>query len=520
MLILLPNRTSARGVLPWAVLALGLALVGVNLAWMTFRHGPTASASASTAGAAREAAAAPAPPVVKGPGGLPSSVTLAEGKLKASAIATEKVRFVALSSELGVPGRIDANQDREVVVRPRVSGVIREVNVVLGRLVKKEERLAVLDSADIGTGRLNLRAKQRELATVRFEADWKKQVAENVAALIPLLGKRTEAAVIEKQFAGRPLGLFRSTLLDTYSQFDIAAHEEEKTTGLRRQNILGEHPVYVAAHTREGKQAIFEGTAEQSRFEAEQQSRVAAQQVHLAEGAVIDAAQRLRIMGVSANIEALLANPEALSTGRLADEDVTRYEITAPFDGTIITRSAVVSQKAEVNDPLFTIADLSTVWVTANIPESDFGLLPALQKGRVRVSATAYPGRSFDASLLSVGASVDPTTRTVPMLAETKNTDGLLKIGMFVRIILDTSVTSKGLSIPSAAVIEIEGVKGVFVPDSKDPKTFHFRPVKLDRAAGNLVVVASGLSVGDDVVTAGASLLKSELILQNEKEEE
>ena len=513
MSIALVNRAAVRGVLSWAVLGLGLALVAANLTWMAFRRGPAAAANETERPSAR-------PPAEAGPGGLPSRVTLAEGKLKSAAITVEKVRLVALPEEIGVPGRIDANQDREVAVRPRVAGVIREVNATLGRSVKKGQRLAVLDSADIGTGRLNLRAKQRELTTVRFEADWKKQVAVNVAALIPLLGKRAEAAVIQKQFAGRPLGSFRSTLLDAYSQFDIAAHEEEKTTELRRSNILGEHPVYVATHTREGKQAIFEGAVEQSRFEAEQQSRVAAQQVGLAEAAVVDAAQRLRIMGVSENVDALLANAEGASTARLADEDVTRYEVAAPFDGTVIRRSAVVSQKAEVNDPLFTVADLSTVWVTANIPESDFGLLPALQKGRIRVSAAAYPGRAFDAALLSVGAAVDPTTRTVTMLAETKNGDGLLKIGMFVRILLDTAAEAKRLAVPSRAVVEIEGVKGVFAPVPGDPTTFHFRPVTILRPAGDLLVVTAGLTAGDEFVVAGASTLKSELILQNQKEEE
>ena len=93
-----------------------------------------------------------------------------------------------------------------------------------------------------------------------------------------------------------------------------------------------------------------------------------------------------------------------------------------------------------MNDVLFTLADLSTVWVMANIPESDFASLPALQRrDRSALTATAYPGRTFEARLLSVGAMVDPTTRTVPILAETANPDDLLKLGMFVRIVLDSA---------------------------------------------------------------------------------
>ena len=122
---------------------------------------------------------------------------------------------------------------------------------------------------------------------------------------------------------------------------------------------------------------------------------------------MIDAAQRLRILGVSEDIDELLAHAgERRPTP--ADEDVTAYPIVAPFDGTIIAKPAVPSQKAEMNDVLFTLADLSTVWVMANIAESDFAVLPQLQDGTIRLTATAYPGRTFEAKLLSVGAVVDP----------------------------------------------------------------------------------------------------------------
>ncbi len=115
---------------------------------------------------------------------------------------------------------------------------------------------------------------------------------------------------------------------------------------------------------------------------------------------------------------------------------------------------------------------------------------------------------------------VDPTTRTVPILAETPNPDGLLKLGMFVRIVLDSSRTKPELTVPAAAVVEIEGQKAVFVPSGKDGRTFAFRPVKLGREAGDRQVVASGLEPGEPVVSAGAFFLKSELILQNETEED
>lgn len=516
MSIALPDRASVRGAMPWAVLGLGLALVVVNVA--VFVKGRTSGVAP-----APEAAEAGAEPPAEGPapGGLPAAVTLAAGKLMVAGIAVEKARLVALPTELGVPGRIDVNQERQVDVRPRAPGVIRRVKVVLGQAVKAGEVLAVLDSAEVGTARLLLRAKQRELVTARVEAAWKDQVARNVASLIPELKKRTDASVIEKQYADRPLGTFRATLIPAYSKFDIAAHEEEKTEGLHKLHIVGEHPAFVAHHTREGAQAEFQGVLEQAGQDAKIQSRLADQQVKLAESNVVDAAKRLHILGVPENIEALIAHAEKAATARTAEEDLTAYELSAPFAGTILTKSplAVASQRAEVGDVLFSLADLATVWVTANIPESDYARLPALRGGTIRLSATAYPGREFQARLLSVGATVDPGTRTVPILAETRNPDGLLKIGLFVRIVLDTTAEAETLTVPASAVVEIDGKAGVFCP-GKDDRSFAFTPVKLGREAGDRRVVASGLSPGDAVVSAGAFLLKSELVLQNEADDD
>ena len=331
---------------------------------------------------------------------------------------------------------------------------------------------------------------------------------------------------MEKQYADRKLGTFRATLMSAAVEFDIASHEEMKTGGLRQERIIGEHPAFVAKHNREIAESKLRAVLEQARFDAPYQSRVADQQVKLAESNVIDAAQRLRILGVTEDIDALLKHAGDVSAARPADEDVTAYAIAAPFDCTVISKSslAVPSQKIEMNDNLFGLADLSTVWVMANIPESDFAVLPALRQGTIRLNATAYPGKNLEARVLSVGATVDPTTRSVPMLAQTPNADGLLKLGMFVRIVLDTANESKGLTVPVGAVVEIEGKKGVFVPEPKDKtrdgQTFAFRAVKLGRETGGRLEVTSGVSPGDAVVSKGAFLLKSELILQNETEEE
>jgi RND family efflux transporter MFP subunit len=309
--------------------------------------------------------------------------------------------------------------------------------------------------------------------------------------------------------------------LQAYAEFDIASHEEQKTASLRSQRILGQHPALVARHTREGIQAKLEAAVEQVRFDSAQEKRLADQKVRMAEAAVVDAAQRLRILGVPEDIQYLLDHAGDANT-IARDEDVTRYPIVAPFDGTIIKKFAVPSQRADLTDVLFKLADLRSVWVTANVSESDIAKLPRIMGGKFRLTATAYPNREFSARLLSVGALVDPQTRTVPLLAQTDNPDDLFKLDMFVRIQLDSSVSEPVLTVPASAVVEIETGKYVFVPAGKGPdiRTFALRPIEAGTETGDRLVIKAGLDEREEVVSSGAFLLKSAIILKHQQNED
>ena len=493
-------------------LAATLVLAATNVWHDRLFHHASADAGASAKPAEADSAKSHADPK--------TTVVLPGGKFEAIGVKLEAASRVDLPTEVDVSGQIVANPDRYIEIHPRASGVIRAVLVEGGARVKKGDVLAVLDSGDVGKARLDLRARQRDLATARTEADWKREVALNVEAIIPLLRKNTPAKDLNIQFEGKSLGAFRASLLGGYADYEIARHEEEKQTDLFKKEVIGEHPYYLAIHTREGKQAKFEAELEQVRFDAAQQRKVADQQVRNAEAGVIDAAQRLRLLGVTEDLAALLSPGISIAVTTIVDdEDVTRYTIVAPFDGVILARSAAVSQRVDVTDVLFSVVDPSNARVLANVPESDISILPQLGNAKVRVKAAAYPDKTFEASILSVGAEVDSKTRTVPLRAALTNPDGLLKIGLFVRVVLDSSTRQNVLTVPASALMEIDEKTGVFVPDA-EPRSFRFHAVKAGREVAGRRVITSGLKPGDEVVSIGAFLLKSELILQNETDEE
>ncbi|HZW31982.1 MAG TPA: efflux RND transporter periplasmic adaptor subunit, partial [Isosphaeraceae bacterium] len=397
------ERRTIRPILPWAGMVLCLALMAGHIAYDVL--GPARLHAASRSSESQPGS--PSEPPSKSPAlGGGSSVTLPESKVRTAKIASEPARIDRLATEVAVPGLIQANADRQVEIRPRAAGIVREVHARLGQTIHRGETLLVLDSPDIGTARLNLRQRQRELVTARFEANWKSEIAGNIALLIPELRKgiarrstdvtdahhenhlgheerpRDDMATIERRFTDKQLGTYRGTLLQALAEYDIAAHEEEKTASLRNQKIVGVHPMLVALHTRQGVQAKLEAAIEQVRYDAAQEKRLADQALRQAEAAVIDAAQRLRILGVAEDIPSLLAHPEQANAIAI-NEDVTVYTIVAPFDGTILKKNAVPSQRVEPSDVLYTLADLRSVWVSASVNESVVAQLPRIQDGSI-----------------------------------------------------------------------------------------------------------------------------------------
>jgi membrane fusion protein, heavy metal efflux system len=472
-----------------------------------FVRGSATSGVAATS----ESAKTPAAPTTK--------VTLPEGKLKSVGIKTEPARIEELPTEIVVAGTIEPDPYRRVDVRPRAPGLVTTVNVQPSQKVKAGDLLALLESPDVGTARLNLRARQLDLSIARTESDWRSTIATNVEALIPLLRGDVGAKVIEKQFAAKPLGSYRADLLSAYAEFEIASHEEGKQTQLFKEKIVGEHLPFLAKHTRESAQAKFEAAMEQVRFDASQQKRIADQSVRRAEAGVIDAFKRLQILGVHEGpADPLIATANSWSASSIND-DITAYPISAPFEGTILSTSVVPSQRAELTDGLFVLADLTTVRVVANIPEADLAQLHNHREGTIRFTAAAYPGRSFEAKMLYTAEMVDPTTRRVRLVAEAANKEGLLRLGMFVQVRLTEPSGERVLTVPTQAVVEIDGRKVVFLA-GEDGKTFTLRRVLTGRDSGGRQMITGGLAAGEKVVSSGAFMLKSELILQSEPDEE
>lgn len=185
---------------------------------------------------------------------------------------------------------------------------------------------------------------------------------------------------------------------------------------------------------------------------------------------------------------------------------VQSYEVISPVSGTITGGEIAIGEAVDPAKTLFTVVDLSTLWARARVPERYLGL--AREATRARVTPVAFPQDTRIADFHSMGAAMDPQTRTAPVIYRLPNPGVKLLVGMAVRVQL-LGVTDRVLTVPEDAVLRVEGEDRVFVRVA--PDRFEARTVEVEGVRDGQAILARGLEPGTAVVVEGAGQLASEL---------
>lgn len=196
------------------------------------------------------------------------------------------------------------------------------------------------------------------------------------------------------------------------------------------------------------------------------------------------------------------------SLGISAGDPTTGVTLRASVAGTVVERNILVGQEVrqDATAPLFTISNLETVWVHADVYEQD---LPLVQPGSgVVIHVSAYPGESFAGTIGHLGEVVDPTSRTVKLRCVVPNGDGRLKPEMFAKVELSDMHGKKVIVIPSRAVLSDADHSRVIVADGN---VFRMRVVQVGPEIDGKVRVLTGVKAGESLVTEGALFLKNEI---------
>ncbi|HSF70568.1 MAG TPA: efflux RND transporter periplasmic adaptor subunit [Nitrospira sp.] len=186
----------------------------------------------------------------------------------------------------------------------------------------------------------------------------------------------------------------------------------------------------------------------------------------------------------------------------------SRFEMKSPLTGVVVERMVTPGQSVggDVNQVLFTVADLDMLQVVADVYERDLALVKEGQFARVRVEA--YPEVDFPATVASVGDVVDPASRTIKLRAWVNNQDHRLKPEMFARLHIQVGDSTRILVVPKESVLEADGKQFVFLVEEPDRYVKH--EVKVANFTADQMRVLEGLTPGQRIVTKGAVLIKGQ----------
>lgn len=312
-----------------------------------------------------------------------------------------------------LPGVVEPNAYRQVVVTPFVGGRITRVFVELGQRVQRGQAMAQVFSPELAE------------AHTRY----------------------------------------------TSARAALEAHERE----LGRTEKL----VTIGAASRQ----------ELERLHAEHTARVADVQSTRA---------RLELLGVPAAALEAATGPELRASA----------DVRAPIDGVVTERLANVGLNVDPASRLFTVVDLTTVWIVAEIYEQDFA--------RVRVgsaavvTASAYPDLALQGRISYIDPQVSPQTRTGRVRVEVPNPGSQLRLGMYADVQVSGVEAAAVPMIPRTAIQTVGDRQVVYLADPRQPGTFTEREVRLGPAAGENIEVLSGVRVGDSIVTEGSFFVRAE----------
>jgi cobalt-zinc-cadmium efflux system membrane fusion protein len=346
-------------------------------------------------------------------------------------------------------------------------------------------------------------------SAISVEAVQKRDIQSDVTAPGRLAFNGNRISPVFSQFSGRLVRLDVEVgaavragqtlgLIDTPDIVAMQSDYQQAVTAERTARTAFD----LARRTREraARLAEVEAIPRRELQQAQADEARAADDLARAQAAVAAARGRLQSAGVSdEEIGRLVAGAPAINH---------LVRLVAPISGTITERKAGLGQVVQPGaaDPLFMIADLSTVWVNADVYEEQ---LASVRVGApVKIQTPAYPTETFSARVDQIGSVVDPDKHTIAVRCVVSNRGHLLKPGMFATVILRGEAWQRALVVPASAVIAEGNQRAIFVEEA--PNRFVKRVVETGEERAGTVIIRSGLSEGERVVVRGSLLIAAQ----------
>jgi cobalt-zinc-cadmium efflux system membrane fusion protein len=379
---------------------------------------------------------------------------------------------------ISMPAVVRPDADTVSHINPVAAGVVSSIHKHLGEKVQAGDLLATVDSVALGSAVASYLETQAMTAA----------------------GRRT---------LERETEMFDSRLATAERVLNgiIAVHQDlyEREQELQAKAVSTIRPLLEA--DKNLKRATLEKERQLTELQAEREARLLELEVNLTERIIEEQASRNRLLalGLTSNDLDKLADNEALIGGR--------YEIRAMRPGIIASRHITLGEYVDPADALFTIQDLSRVWVIGSAFEQH--LQSVRKQQRAIVSLNVFPEQTFLGEVDLVGFEVNPDSRSIGIRIELDNPnldcwpeDYPIRPGMFGTVELIVQRKQVDLAIPESALVHgDDGTASVFV--AVEDHAFEMRTVQVGLANAEMVEILSGVEPGEQVAVAGVFYLKS-----------
>lgn len=214
------------------------------------------------------------------------------------------------------------------------------------------------------------------------------------------------------------------------------------------------------------------------------------------------AVHQARLDAARAQLGLLGSNQSA--SGKSSGAQAGRYSLRAPISGTVVAANVTPGALAEAGQNLLSIVDMDRIWIEGRLFELDIPKVRQFENALFMAPALTEPFvlARPKARLLNIGSVIDPATRSVPLILESQNSEGLLRIGLRGDLSMPTGERSRGIAIPLDAIVDDKGIAVAFV--QAEGETFERRELELGIKSDGYAEVNSGLKAGERIVIKGA----------------
>lgn len=464
-----------------------------------------------------------------------AAVELTPDAAKLAGIKTAIAVLRDISPETSVPGTVNSTTQGKAMVTPPVPGRVISLNVRLGETVKAGQVIGVIESTELAeawekiadaeqaqlTAQSSVTEAQSQLALAKSEFNAATQNLDRQKKFASA-GAFNQSALQE---AKRQLIAAQSEVDAAQKEFEVHTKQYERLKSLYDQDIVSRRELEDSELDIEQDRVRLKGAKSQLKIAEEgvtREQNIARQglqnskEVQTAESELAQAklqvarAQTALQLAKSAESNARQMIANARSTYRTytggANAKIGRVNLNAPISGVVTHMDVTRGQAVDRTQSVLEIENLSSVWVTANVPEK---LADSIRVGAgVDIQRSKSSLDFIPAKVQVVGSRVDEKSRSLPVQCIVENSFGLLKPGMFVTVFFKTGAPKTATVVPQSAVILDGDSSYVFVKEASGE--FHKHIVEVGLRSGGWVEILSGVKAGNTVASEGGFILKSE----------